>query len=92
MSQKVVIGIIVVVVLLGGLWWFASQQGVPAVNPGNMPAAGNNTNNGAAISGRSTSDASLNQDLSNVDSQMNGFSADSANVDKGLNDQPIPQN
>ncbi len=93
MSQsKVVLWVAVVLVLVGGfLWWSSSEQSqVPA--GGNMPAAQNGQNNGALAPAQNTSDASLNRDLSAVDNQMQGLSADTASADQGLNDQPITQN
>ena len=60
---------------------------------GSVAAGGNQAPSsvGSAPSSQDTSDASLNQDLSNIGTQMNGLSSDSASVDAGLNDQPVAQ-
>ncbi len=96
-QSKVVLGVVVAVVLIGGLaWWSMNQQGVPVAVTQNPPAAAPvpqpTPAAPAKVTAQSATDASLNQGLSSMDSQMKGLSSDSASVDQGLNDQPIPQN
>ncbi len=38
-----------------------------------------------------TTNADLENDLNTFDSQMKSLNSDSANIDQGLNDQPVPQ-
>jgi hypothetical protein len=38
-----------------------------------------------------TSDAAIAQDNAAVDAQLKSLSTDSANVDQGMNDKPMPQ-
>lgn len=94
---------IVAVVILGGVWWYSSQGG-PATSPATVQVT-SPANQGAAptsqvkpstgpsntVSASNNSDVTLNQDLSTVDSQMNGLNSDEVNVGQSLSDQPIPQ-
>lgn len=97
-NTKVVMWILIAVVVVGGIWWWFSMSPTavsPATNPVTDNQAGQNQNqpqpqtNG--VSATDNSNIALQTDLSNVDSQMNGFSSDNASVDQGLSDQPVPQ-
>lgn len=95
--MKITIAIIVAVLVIGGIWWFvstnmANQQG--AAGNANTMTGGNaiaTTTTSAPALTSGTSNADLNQDLSQIDGQLNGLASDSASVDQGLNDQPVSQ-
>lgn len=60
----------------------------------NNPATEQNNSSGdseTAISPKDTSDAAIEKDLSSIDSQINNLGNDSADIDKGLSDQPVEQ-
>jgi uncharacterized protein (DUF3084 family) len=60
----------------------------------NKPADGQNNvsaDSETATSPKDTSDAAIEKDLSSIDSQINNLGNDSADIDKGLNDQPVEQ-
>jgi hypothetical protein len=100
-NTKIIIWIVIAILVIGGIWWWNSSmqntnqalnyqtQNTPA--PANSGNNGNTTGNSGAISASDNSNASLNSDLSNMDTQMAGFSSDSASINQGLNDQPVPQ-
>jgi len=104
-TVKVILWVAVAVVVIGGVWWWMTSTGgapggqspvtanqqpaapspaAPAANPNSAPAPAPST-----VS--DNSNASLNQDLSNIDSQMDGMQSDTATINQGLNDQPISQ-
>ncbi|MFH1246239.1 MAG: hypothetical protein V1489_00495 [Candidatus Liptonbacteria bacterium] len=90
MSSKIwawAAGIVVVVALIG--WAMVRNTNVSTNNEANQSGAGT----GATVTNSSTdtSNAALDKDLSNIDSQLNGLASDTANIDQSLNDQPIPQ-
>lgn len=101
-KAKTILWIIVaVVVIIGAVWWWwmsmsqtataptTSQANQPSIDAGNNPPMAPTSTNG--ISATDDSNAGLQTDLSNIDSQMNGFSSDNASVTQGLNDQPVQQ-
>lgn len=105
-TTKAIIGIVVVVVVVGGLWWWIASKNSGAPAPAmsiNQTSTGANTvqqNSSSTVAPTSTasstapmddSDASLNAQLNAADSQMNNFNADSASINQGINDQPVPQ-
>lgn len=94
-TSKLIIGIVVVLVLIGGFWLWSEQRATPApsaanVTPttgGNTAAQQTNTTGGIIASPNDASDASLNADLSAIDNQLNGLSADNAAADQSLSTQ-----
>jgi len=105
-TGKITAWVVVAIVVAGGIWWWfsMSQNAVSptAVNLPSQPAnqapaqqnpAGVNPAPAAAngVSAIDNSNAALQTDLSNIDSQMNGFSSDNASISQGLNDQPVQQ-
>ena len=102
---KIILWIVIVVIVVGGLWWWwmASQGGAPASNNNN--SVGTTTaSNPAAVSSSTASgtqtvasypqgdsDQSINQDMTDLNTQMSGLSSDNASVTQSLNDQPVQQ-
>ena len=86
---------VVLVIIFGGIWWYGqSGTNIPTSNtlaPQSGQSGAQNTQGQNAVSAQNNSDASLNQDLSSLDTQLNSLSADSQSVHQGLNDEPIPQ-
>jgi len=60
----------------------------PTSATGNMPPS---APTGLVTAPTDDSNAALNQDLTSINSQLNGLASDSASIDQGLNDQPVPQ-
>lgn len=96
---KTLIIALIVIVVLGLGWKFYVDKSVSDINKSadvpladeNQAASGNQDDlTGTPISAKDSSDASLDKDLSNIDSQLDILSSDSASVDQGLNDKPIP--
>lgn len=90
---KTLLWILVVIVIAGGIYyWYQNAHSAPA-SPATSEAT--STGDGAPASllasGSDTSDAGLSQDLAGIDTQMSTLDADTASIDSGLNDQPIPQ-
>ena len=91
MLARIGIPVLVIALVIGGFWWV--KRGSPKTAP--APAAQTTTtapaNNTGSILTKESSNASLDQDLTIIDSQMKSLDTDSANVDQSLNDKPIPQ-
>src|SRR5580692_10654755 len=98
-TAKVVLGVVIVVIVVGlGWWYFASQQSmsgnqgaysnpaptgtVSTTTQGGQPAQ----QNGAGVSAANSSDAALANDVTSIDTQMNGLNSDSASADQSMND------
>jgi cytoskeletal protein RodZ len=89
-NTKIVIGIIIIVIIAGGIWWwYASKQNGTGGAPSSASQSNAEQNDGTAapVLSQSTSDASLNQDLSAIDGQLNGLASDSASADQSLSAQ-----
>ncbi len=98
---KWIIGLVVVAGLAWLLWW-SGWLTTPKGGQGNNQAASTSTStstnptpqtqptNGMSGSG-DISDAALTQDVSTVDTQMQGLAADSASVGASLSDTPVSQ-
>lgn len=80
-TLKTIIWIAIIIVVAVVLWlWYGgmkSQNGASLYGSTNQ-----NVNSGLS---QGTSDASLNQDLSAIDNQLNGLASDTANADQSLN-------
>ena len=97
--MSTVVKVLVAVVVLAGLGWLlwwggwlkrpasqqaTEQQTATTTQTQPQPIDGMSANN-------DTSDAALSQDAAAVDTQMQGLSGDSTNIDASLNDKPLPQ-
>ena len=100
MSSKLTgVFIVLLVGVLIAAWWFAGQQPSPNAhiaynNSGQQPQGAGVQPQSAQNSVAPTPDVSdegLTNALSDIDSQIQNLDTDAANVDKGLDDQPIPQ-
>lgn len=89
MSNKAIIGtVIVVVIIVGGAFLLMqhhsdvmAEQATAAANATPVP-----TTTGTGMSANSDdSNAALTQDMTSVDTQMNGLNSDNASADQGLN-------
>lgn len=60
------------------------DNGQPSM-PGSSSMPASSANPGASAASTDNSDASLNQDLNTIDSQMKGLNSDTSNVDQGMN-------
>ena len=96
MTRTAKITILVLVVLgagIGAYYWMSSQSTqTENIQGGTVLEA--DANPGATTTlptGGSTSDASLDTDLSSIDAQLNAFGSDSAAVGTSLNDQAVVQ-
>jgi cytoskeletal protein RodZ len=86
-TGKVIMWIVIVVIVVGGIWWWVVSQSNVAMAPSN-----NNSSSTASTSyPQGDSDQSINQDMTNVNTQMNGLTSDNASVTQSMNDQPVQQ-
>ncbi len=92
--------LLIVLIVAAGIIWFAmgNKSIAPAVpgysgTPASPTAETITPPTSAVLPTPPTDDsnAALNQDLTSIDSQLNGLASDSASVDQGLNDQPVTQ-
>ncbi|KKU03593.1 hypothetical protein A2Z63_00175 [Candidatus Giovannonibacteria bacterium RIFCSPLOWO2_02_44_8] len=87
--KTIIIGLAVIV--LAGLGWKfyidKNYSDIELDEGANVPVGAGNQ---AASVSSGTTDAALDKDLSNIDTQLDALSGDSANIDQGLNDKPIP--
>ena len=74
-SAKVWWIIVILIIIIGGVWWWNASQSATAIAPATTSTINSPSD---------TSDAALNQDLSSVDSQMNGLQSDNTAVDQSL--------
>jgi cytoskeletal protein RodZ len=101
-TAKIVLGIVIAVIVVGGIWWWiASQSAGPSTAM--VPAATSNsaTSTSSASSTVSStssssypqgdSDQSIDQDMTSLNTQMNGMNSDNASVTQSMNDQPVQQ-
>ena len=100
-NAKIIMWLAVAVVIIGGIWWWIGMNmNKTAVAPTNSvtqnqaPVNSPTQTQTSTVNGPSATDNSnvgLQTDLSNIDSQMNGFSSDNTNVSQGMNDQSVQQ-
>jgi len=74
-SAKVWWIIVILIIIIGGVWWWNASQSATVFAP---------TTTSTITSSSDTSNATLNQDLSSVDLQMNGLQSDNTAVDQSL--------
>lgn len=92
---KIILWVVIAVVVIGGIWWWAAgQAGAPSVSSGNN--ASTTTTSTASTTASSSypqgnSNQSINQDMTNLNTQLNGLNSDNASVTQSMNDQAIPQ-
>jgi hypothetical protein len=89
-ASQATLWVVLAVLVIGGIWWWSmsnngSYSPSSTYNPG---ATSTSQSNGAPSD---NSDQAINQDMTNANAQINGFSSDSASIDQGLNDQPVQQ-
>lgn len=95
-TVKIVLWVIILIIVVVVVWLVmagnSTNNAVPAgqASPVAVPPS-TSTSGVLQTSPTDTSNASLNQDLGSIDAQLNGLASDSASVDQGLNDQPVPQ-
>jgi len=87
-NMKMIVWIVVAIAVVGVGWWLYTMN----MNASAPASNGNGTSTPVTQSGAAdNSDQAIGQSMANVDTQINGFTSDSAAVDQGLNDQPVPQ-
>ncbi len=91
-SAQITLWVVVAILIVAGLaWWIAGNQSGPSYPAAQAPAPSSNQAGGNALVANGTSNAALQSDLANVDSQINSFNSDSQSIDQGMNDQPVQQ-
>ncbi len=95
-GAKTVVWIIVAIVVIGGLiWWFGkpapSAPTAATGTPQNQAQSPTANSGNPAVSATDNSNAAIDSNLSNIDTQMKGFASDNASVNQGMNDQPVAQ-
>ncbi|OGF51999.1 hypothetical protein A3I27_01215 [Candidatus Giovannonibacteria bacterium RIFCSPLOWO2_02_FULL_43_11b] len=87
--KTIIIGL-VVIILVGLGWKFYIDKNYSDIDLEEGANAPPVVENQAASVNSGTSDTALDKDLSNIDIQLNTLSNDSASIDQGLNDKPVP--
>ncbi|HUC31173.1 MAG TPA: hypothetical protein VMR99_00585 [Candidatus Paceibacterota bacterium] len=97
-TGTMILWIVLAVIIIGGgiWWWVASQSGTPAAVNNTMPPNGTSTSGSTAVASGTSyppgdSDQSIGQDMTDLNTQMNGLSSDNASVTQSLSDQPVSQ-
>ncbi|MDP3779393.1 MAG: hypothetical protein Q8R30_05120 [bacterium] len=97
-KTSLVIGLIVVTAIIVMVLWVALQNQeqtapTPLETPqtGTTPVAQQEVGEDITISAKDASDATIDQDLANLDKQMNYLNQDSSAVTEGLNATTEPQ-
>ncbi len=102
-----VVVIVVLAIAGGLLWWNMNQgqsavqtsnNAAPAATTAeNTPSVASTSSNGnpsqseAVALPSGNSDQAINQELTDINTQMNGLNSDSASVNQSENDQPVQQ-
>ncbi len=96
--SKILIAIVAGLALLGGAWFFYQGQAPSSTSPestsqtlSNAPPPPPGAPQGSPATASGSADASLENDLSAVDSQLKGLDSDNAAVDQSMNDKPVAQ-
>jgi cytoskeletal protein RodZ len=86
--SKTIIWIVIILVVIGIIWWAFSMHSGSALQStsGTDQTLNNSTSTASstAISPSQTSNSDLSQDMTKVDTQMQGLNQDSANADQGM--------
>jgi hypothetical protein len=95
-STKSIIIFLVVVLVIAGLWYVLAGKSQSVYPQNSAVSQSVTTSTGQprpsdSVSTRDNSNASLDQDLSSVDAQLNAINSNSASVDQSLNDTPVSQ-
>jgi len=93
-TAKIVILALVVLALGAGTYYWMGRQNAQTNGTQEGTVLGTDESPASTSTlptGGSTSDASLDTDLSSIDAQLSAFSSDSAAVDTSLNDQSVEQ-
>jgi len=96
-----VIAIVALALVAWAAYWYMGSGG-PEVAPVPVAEEGSSVDTGSTATlpaapaatlptGGSTANASLDQDLGAIDSQIGAFGTDNTSVDQGLGDQSVPQ-
>lgn len=94
-TAKITLWVVVILAVIGLAWWWMATYGQGAM-PGSTSSSMSETSAPAgsiatstvppasAIVSTGTSDAALNQDMTNINAQLNGLASDTASVDVGV--------
>ncbi|MBI2475854.1 MAG: hypothetical protein HYV67_01250 [Candidatus Taylorbacteria bacterium] len=83
--------VVLIVVIVGGWYLWRGNTPQSAKVPAAPDTAAATEAVSDAVSSRDGSDDSLEQDMKSIDDGLADVDANSAAVDSGLNDQPVPQ-
>lgn len=98
-TGQIVLWIVVAVIVIGGIWWWVASRNhastvAPAMN--SVPTASTTSMAGASTTASTSypqgdSDQSINEDMTNLNTQLNGLNSDNASITQSMNDQPVQQ-
>jgi hypothetical protein len=88
--MKTLLWVIVLAVIAGALYWYATNESpfAPLEEAGFEESAPPTTE---LPSGDDTSDASLELDLSSIETQIDAFGSDNSTVNESISDEPVAQ-
>lgn len=91
-AVKTSLGVVLLIVIAGGMYWYTNMREAPTEGV-TVEESGDSSLSAATTlpTGSATEDDALDQDLSAIEAQMNGFAEDNASVTKGLADEPVQQ-
>ncbi len=92
MTTKATLGLIIIIVLIGlAGWWYAMDK--PTETPTTIQTTNTQSTSSESTSPATnttvtnSSDASIDQSVNSIDTEMKGLDSDNANTDSGLNAQ-----
>src|SRR4051812_17335236 len=95
---KIVIALAVMVALgAGAYYWYESMQPAPTQAPvadvqqNTTPAQPQTTGVAAAVAASGQTDEALASDAASIDSEIQAFSSDNADINSSMSDQPVQQ-
>lgn len=77
-----------VIVIGGGIWWWTAAR-----NTGASSSMASDQMTPVATSSlpQGNSDQAISEEMTDINTQMNGLSSDTANISSSINDQPVLQ-
>lgn len=83
---KIVVAVIVIAAVVGGVWYFTAEK-----SPNTPTDTQTTTETSEETRMKMSADASIDEGMLMIDSELRAVDQDSSKVDQGLNDKPVEQ-